>query len=131
MSNASRKHATRKEKKDQPSPSSSTHHEIRLVLQRALRQEPLVRTQPHLQTHARIVRLASPHGRHHGVGAVVAGPHGLLAGAPRARALLRGQSAAEEEVEGAEDGSVGADDADVDFWSEEMLVRVLMFYVYV
>ena len=31
--------------------------------------------------------------------------------------LLRGQAAAEEEVEGPQDGGVGADDADVDFGS--------------
>ena len=118
MSNTPRKQA-----KTQPSAPSRTHHEIRLVLQRALRPELLTRMQPHLQAHTRVVRLASPRRRHRGVGAVVAGPHGLLAGAPRARALLRGQSAAEEEVERAEDGSVGADDADVDFWSEECQLR--------
>ncbi len=55
--------------------------------------------------------------RHHGaLWRGGAGPHALftgVAGGPGAR--LRGEAAAEEEVEGAHEGGVGADDADVDF----------------
>ena len=81
---------------------------------------------PHLQTRPPIrIRIFGPappgRGRRRGARRV-AGPHVLVADAAvrgaGGRLLLGGEAAAEEEVEGAHDGGVGADDADVDFGSE-------------
>ena len=107
-----------------PLSPSRPHHEIRLLLQRALRLIASLPAQAHFQIlghvgHARAVGLVAPGGRCVGG---VAGPDALFADGARRGSALRGEFAAVEEVEGAEDGRVGAEDADVHFGAGKGLV---------